>query len=699
MKIKLVTTVFLIVVLGVFLSLAGSVQQTDDPGVLLRAAIEKEEVEGDLQGAINLYKQIVAKYGDNRTVAAKAQLRIGMCYEKLGLREAQNAYQKVIENYPQQHEEVRAAEERISQLSKALAAAPGKPKFRKINIPTEYDNGVLSPDGKKLAFTSEGSLWMIPIPGKVQPNISGEPIKLTESTKAWNLLSTLAWSGDGKWIAFNVDQRSTKCKIYIVSSEGDKPKEILIRNLRRGSDPLNYRLSLSSDGKILAFCNLSEDKEQGLCIYTVPVEGGEEKLFASAARLPAFSPDGTKIAYVKAYVSKDGKWHSDVFVSPISRESAVQVSQLDSGFPNGIVWSPDGSMIAFTPAKEDGHSSREVWIVPLSKKGKPLSSPTKIKLPQEMYDITAGWTHENRIGLNLWNPIHKAVYTVPVSGGKATQVTPAGYPDHPRWSIDGKRILFRWNYGTIAFVPAEGGEPTTIPLCIDYKFYEAVPGGGNNISPDGEMIVLSGVETFDSESGSGVNIYTLPIEGGEPFKVTQSPLQDRFPCWSTDGNSIAFIRYGGEKKDEWPINICIVSSTGREVRQITSAENKVANSTIDWTPDGKSITYFSEDKTINNIPIAGGKPEIITEVNSVFRHNELSWSPDGQMLAFTSEGKIWLVPKEGGEAVEVETDLDANVDKIGWSPDGKKIAFTAETGGDRELWLMEDFLHLIKGRK
>ena len=46
MKTKLFSTVFLIAILGALLSLAGSVDQVDDPGILLRAAMEKEEVDG-----------------------------------------------------------------------------------------------------------------------------------------------------------------------------------------------------------------------------------------------------------------------------------------------------------------------------------------------------------------------------------------------------------------------------------------------------------------------------------------------------------------------------------------------------------------------------------------------------------------------------------------------------------------------------
>ena len=64
-------------ILGALLLIAGSVPQSDDPGVLLRAAIEKEEVEGDLDAAIAQYKRIVQKNGNNRAVAARALLRLG----------------------------------------------------------------------------------------------------------------------------------------------------------------------------------------------------------------------------------------------------------------------------------------------------------------------------------------------------------------------------------------------------------------------------------------------------------------------------------------------------------------------------------------------------------------------------------------------------------------------------------------------
>jgi len=79
----------------------------------------KENGEGDLDAAIKLYRKIVSKHADTTEVAARAQLRIGMCYEKLGREQATEAYQKVIERFPGEAEIVQQARERLQALAES----------------------------------------------------------------------------------------------------------------------------------------------------------------------------------------------------------------------------------------------------------------------------------------------------------------------------------------------------------------------------------------------------------------------------------------------------------------------------------------------------------------------------------------------------------------------------------------------------
>ncbi len=699
--------IFIVFTLAIFM--AFGFQNSSEHKVLFEKAKFTMETKGDLKGAIKLFEQIIKNYPDEREYAAKSQLYIGLCYEKLGLEQAkyaQKAFQKVIDNFPERQQEVAVAKEKLAKMAKALEKVPHKPTFRKIRIPANPGNGVLSADGKRLAFISEERLWVIPVAGKVEPDLAGEPVTLTEPMEAWDMSSALAWSADGKWIAFNAE-RDDEDIIYIISSEGGEPFEVPVRPNRTGH-PYFFRLSLSPDGKILAFSAREEhEKEYGrnpekYFIGTIPARGGEiKKLTDYLCLQPSFSPDGKKIAYVKGYRSKNEDIRTsvwNVWVISASGRNPVQVSHCTSGRASRPVWSPDGKMIAFICEKPDwGNWSNELWIVPVIEHGKPAAPLAKIELPLVSTHFIAGWTSDNKIGLHLMNPEHNAVYTVPASGGKAVQVSPPCQPENPRWSPDGNTIFFL-DAGKVVSVPAEGGEMTKIPFGSDKDIFESMPGGGNDISPDGSKIVFSGAKSFikDNKKDWEVDIYTITADGKDLAKITKSPTQDRFPCWSPDGKQVAFIRVRGLEKGEWISNIYVVPAEGGEIKQITSDADKVYWSCIDWSPDGKSISYFSKDKTIKAIPVEGGKPQVIARVDKLHRHYELAWSPDGERLAYTCEGKIWVVPKEGGTPIEIETGLEARAFKIGWSPDAKKIAFTYWMGGDDELWFMEDFLPLVK---
>src|SRR5262245_11157256 len=83
---------------------------------LLGAAIHQEEAEGNLEAAIASYKKFISQYGNIRPLAAKAQLHLGLAYEKLGNAEARKAYEQVVRNYPDQSEVAADAKRRLAVL-------------------------------------------------------------------------------------------------------------------------------------------------------------------------------------------------------------------------------------------------------------------------------------------------------------------------------------------------------------------------------------------------------------------------------------------------------------------------------------------------------------------------------------------------------------------------------------------------------
>jgi Tol biopolymer transport system component len=724
MKLKKSRTAAILAFAGVAFLFLGLYPQ-ESAKELFERAVYLEETKGDLVQAIEVYNKILGEFAENQPLAAKALCRIGLCQEKLGSQEAQKAYRRLIEQYPGQKEEVALARARLAELTATVQTASRKPTFRKIRIPTKISGYMsLSPDGQRIALSSPslGKLWIAPLSGKLGPDFPGEPIELnTEDVSVeW---SAHTWSRDGKWIAFNDDpiQEPEKREkkgiqgIYVVSSAGGKPKKVYENY--RDARVINYRMSLSPDGKNLAYSSVDpESKEQH--IYSIPVDSGVPRTLTDAqAREPVFSPDGTMIAYVE---DKDvGGAGGDLWTVPA--QGGTPKLMADAEMASSPVWSPDGNMIAFVDKRD---KTAQLHIIAVGRDGKPAGEKTTIGAPEgiQEVDYLAGWTPDNKIGTVLIKKIEFGLYTVPAEGGTATLVVHGGYPVIPRFSPDGKRIFHfntadkesgDWQRLGISVVAAQGGEVASLPIKSDEKIDIPGWGGGNRVSPDGKLIVFSGKTPKDQ--GLHFHIWTLPAGGGKPERLVESPAEctDMFPCWSPDGKSVAFVRTKVSKnyaEGFSETNIYIVDRTGGEPKRLTSESEHVASCPIAWSPDGKLLAYYSmyenmfepviRGGTLNVIPIDGGKPRVIGKVQGIQVNKELAWSPDSKRIAFNGHesGKdIQIMSLDDGTIVDVKTSLvDTNVYHLDWSPDGKKLVFGGFVGGGREFWLMEDFLHLVK---
>jgi Tol biopolymer transport system component len=696
MKTHRVVPVFL--ACSLVLSSAAHSQQTAEE--LYQAGLYQEEVQGNLESAIDVYRQILEDFSDNRTVGAKALLHIGLCYEKLGLREAQQAYQGVISDYPEAAQEVAVARQRLASLTRALAELEREPRFRKLRIASDPENGVLSPDGSKLAFISDGSVWVVPVHGNVAPDMAGEPVRLTEPMGAWDVANQFAWSGDGEWLAFSAT-RNNQEEIYVVAADGSELRKIP-GNHGRAGHAYNFRLSLSADGETLAYVYAEPDRGEspacgylnGLSVYTLPVDGGEASpLTPNCTREPAFSPDGSYVAYIEAVDVEDpdeGDLYKQLWAVPTTGGQPVLL--VETTQVRGPVWSPDGKMIAMVHEPGGGNESREVWVIPFAPERGPTQPVARIELPRTTVSHLAGWTTNGELGVHLVAPEHRALYTVPATGGKAVQITDDGLAIFPRWSPDGRTIVFRDSAG-LAALPAEGGPVRPIALGLSSEVNPGIPpGGGVHISPDGRTVVFAGLSP--GADGWEQDIWTVPLEGGEPTRLTRSPTADRFPCWSSDGRDVAFLRYKLRGKNDYPVSIYTVPAQGGEPVPLTSETESVEWATIAYSPDGRWLAYFSNGNHLKIVPTAGGDSRVVTEVDGAGRHTDIAWSPDGQRIAYTSRGSIWVVPVDGGVPVQVKTGLkgDTRTLHIGWSPDGEKIVFAAGYGGNAELWLISDFL-------
>lgn len=250
------------------------------------------------------------------------------------------------------------------------------------------------------------------------PEIAGVPERLTQGANASS--AGLTWSGNGQWIAFNEAKVPTR-DIYVLPASGGALRKVPRAVPLLGGAP--WDLGLSSDGSRLAYTTRLEGRS---VLQMVSVNTGETVMqFGNPdAFEPRFSPDDKHVAYVR-----HRKWPADplgeVRVLRLADRSDVPVTET-SVFARSPAWSSDGSLLAFLahPDKDD-LSVEEVWITPVLQTGEAAGEPTKIRLPRFAHSVP-GWTADNKIGLLSTSPDRNAIYTVPLSGGRATQVFPNG---------------------------------------------------------------------------------------------------------------------------------------------------------------------------------------------------------------------------------------------------------------------------------
>ncbi len=212
----------------------------------------------------------------------------------------------------------------------ARRGAPAGPGVQHLSISSGFQDFTLSPDGKKVAFTSHGEVFA------ASSKDGGDAARVTNTPAPE---TQLAWAPDSMRLAY-VSSRNGADQLFLYDFRTSQERQLTTT----GPDGAPR---FSPDGRLLAFIR------DGHELRVLDMAAKQERLIASGYfDLPpllernafAWSPDSLWLAYMNV----SSKSFANVFVAPAAGGKSEPVTFLANTFSNGVVWSPDGKYLLFT---------------------------------------------------------------------------------------------------------------------------------------------------------------------------------------------------------------------------------------------------------------------------------------------------------------------------------------------------------------
>lgn len=348
-------------ILSHFLATSITVPAAESMSVLLQKGIYAEETERNLEEAIKIYEGIVKELDANRSVAAQAQYRLGVCRAKQGKREeAAAAFRKIVDQFSDAAELVAKSRERLAELGQPVASIVVR------QVLALGDRSIapsrISPDGQLLTSIDweTGDLWLRHL-------ADGSQQKLTQSTGWTNSgdhAMYSAFSRDGKRIAFDWWVKTNDCyELRVLDGTNPAPRVVAT-----GTNRWIFVGDWSPDGTQIAVVDWTranrEAKEwQGAISLISVADGTTRKVVATDAidvTSLRFSPDGRYLAYNIQRNKLTGPGVSstnDIFVASLTDGKATRVIEHVAN-ERFVGWAPHGSEILYL---SDRRGTTDLW--------------------------------------------------------------------------------------------------------------------------------------------------------------------------------------------------------------------------------------------------------------------------------------------------------------------------------------------------
>ena len=408
-------------------------------------------------------------------------------------------------------------------------------------------------------------------------------------------------------------------------------------------------------------------------LWSVPREGGEARQLTTGGHeaAPIFSPDGNWIAFTGEY---DGNF--DVFVVPAEGGEPRRLTW-HPGPDIAEGWTPDGKKVLFRSGREAYADFDRLYTVGVEG-GWPEALP--------MWRAEGAWFSPDGTRIAYVPNLKWQTSWKRYRGGQTTPINIVRLSDLaleriPRENSNDSHPV--WFGDTVYFLSDRNGAVTLFAYDTKTKAVkQAIENKGldlKTVSAGPDALVyeqFGGIYLFDPKSGKSAKVQ-IQISGDLP--ATRAHYEKVGEKIQNAGISPTGMRAVFEARGE----ILTVPAEKGDVRNLTRSA-AVAERDPAWSPDGKSIAFFSDESGEYALHIEDqsgfGNVKKISLGNPPSFFYGPKWSPDSKKIAYTDKRmNFWYVDVEKGTPVKVDADRfeDPSVTlAVNWSPDSKWLTYS-----------------------
>ena len=513
----------------------------------------------------------------------------------------------------------------------------------KSNEPLWMRYPAVSPDGKQIAFSYKGDVWVVPAEG-------GQARQLTTSP-AYDYKPV--WSPDSRKIAFASD-RYGSFDVFVVSVDGGAPVRVTTNSVKE------LPLAWTPDGKYVCFSACYQKSAGNAAygstarlteLYKAPAGGGRPvRIIENAVTAMSWAPDGKSFLYIDS-PGVENEWRKH-------QTSSVARS----------VWRYDLASGKHTKLTSNKGDNRDACVC---KGGKMLFL-----------------SERNGGSFNIWSSPENS---------DAGAVALTSYKDNPvRFlSVAGDGLICYGYMGEI-YTLREGGKPVKLAVSITSD--------SDNMPEVGQFGTVSqGTISADGSMAAFVSrgeIFVTNVDNKATRQITHTPAAESAPCFSPDGKRLAYVSERDGYYDIYEASLENENEPGfayasliKEKALFGKNSKKTERSAPKYSPDGKKIAFLEDRTYLSVADLASGKVTRVTDGSQYYSSTEcdmeFEWSPDSKWLAITYTpmmhdpySDVGVVSAEGGQIYPI-TETGYFAQNVSWVLDGKALIFASDRYGMR----------------